>query len=572
MTSAFAAEYGNAVSGVFDLKMREGNHDKHEFLGQVGFNGFEFGAEGPISRKHNASYLINYRYSTLGFFDLLGISIGTGSAIPKYQDISFKVASKLAGGKISLFGLGGNSGINLLDSESKEEDEDNFYQNEGFDIYNKNRQGVLGLNYFRRFGEKTYAELTLAADGLQNRSTLDTLLDDNGAKQLYSLSDYNTENYTASFRINTKFNSRLTARFGAEVKNICFTLKDSVYFSKYDAFFNVFNDKGNTNLIRLYSQFNLKIAQNLSVIGGVHLMTLTLNNETNFEPRIALKYKPLPNHSFSVGYGNHSKILPMFVYFRRIDLNEHDFTQPNKKLEMMKANHFIASWDWQINEFTRIKVEGYYQHLYNAAIEKNRSSFSMLNNNSFQFSIPDTMVNGGTGDNKGVEITIERFMNKGMYFLVTTSVFDSKYKGSDKISRSTAFDGGYVFNALGGKEFKLAGKKETVRNYLSADMKFTAAGGQRYTPVDVAASAIKGETVYNDSKAYSKKFRDYIRLDIRVAYRNDYRKFSQEFAVDVQNVLNRKNPLYMQYNTKTGKTEFVNQLTIFPMMQYRIIF
>jgi hypothetical protein len=334
----------------------------------------------------------------------------------------------------------------------------------------------------------------------------------------------------------------------------------------------MYDDKGSTALIRLYSQFSLKLSQQLSVIAGLHAMSLTLNNETNIEPRIAIKYKPFVNHSFSVGYGNHSKMLPMFVYYRRIDLNAQDYVQPNKDLKMMKANHFVASWDWQINSFTRVKVEGYYQHLYNAVIEAKPSSFSMLNNNSFQFSIPDTLVNGGTGNNKGFEVTVERFMNKGFYYLITTSVFDSKYKGSDGIERSTAFDGGYVFNSLAGKEFQLKSKKDTKKNYITADIKFTAAGGQRYTPVNIQESDLKGETVYDESLAYSEKFKDYLRLDLRVAYRSDNRKFSQEFAFDVQNITNHENPLYMQYNTKTGKTEFINQLMIFPMMQYRIVF
>jgi hypothetical protein len=156
--------------------------------------------------------------------------------------------------------------------------------------------------------------------------------------------------------------------------------------------------------------------------------------------------------------------------------------------------------------------------------------------------------------------------------LVTTSVFDSRYKGSDGIERSTAFDGGYVFNSLAGKEFRLKGKKESRKSYISADIKLTAAGGQRYTPVDLQESVLKGETVYDDDRAYREKFRDYFRFDIKIAWRMDNPKFSQEFAIDIQNVTNRKNPLYMQYNKKTGETEFINQLTIFPVAQYRIMF
>jgi hypothetical protein len=572
LTSAFAAEYGNAVSGVFDLRLREGNHDKHEFLGQVGFNGFEFGAEGPISKKNNASYLINYRYSTLGLFHTMGISLGTGAAIPEYQDISFKVVSKLGKGKISLFGLAGKSAIDLLYSEMDSSDLEDFYSTEGLDIYNKNRQGVVGLTYFRRLNEKTYAEATFSADGLQNKQKIDTVLTQPESVRLFELTDFNQQNYAANLNISSKFNSRISSRFGGEVRSIHFSLRDSVYMSEYGSFFNLYNDKGKTMLLRAYAEFNLRLTEKLTLNTGVQAISLTLNPEWNIEPRVALKYAAFDHHTFSVGYGKHSKILPMFVYFRRLDLNAEEYTQPNKDLDMVKADHFVASWDWQINSFTRVKVEGYYQHLYNAAIEEKPSSFSMLNNNSFQFSVPDTMVNGGTGENYGFEFTLERFMNKGFYYLVTTSVFDSKYKGSDGIKRSTAFDGGYVFNSLVGKEFKLRGKNESKKNYITADLKLTAAGGQRYTPVDLEKSIIKGETVYDEEKAYSEKFKDYFRLDIRLAYRMDSRRFSQEFAFDVQNITNRSNPLYMQYDPKNGKTEFVNQLGIFPMMQYRIIF
>ena len=572
LTSAFAAEYGNAVSGVFDLRLREGNHDKHEFLGQVGFNGFEFGAEGPISKKNNASYLVNYRYSTLGLFHLMGISVGTGSAVPEYQDISFKVVSSLGKGKISLFGLAGNSSIELLYSEMDSSDLENFYMSEGFDVYNNNRQGMIGLNYFRRLNEKTYAEVTFSADALQNRQTVDTVFTNPESFSLYEFTDFNTQNYAVNLNVSTKFNNRLSTRFGGEARNIHFSLRDSVYMSEYGSFFNMYNDEGKTMLLRAFGESNFRLSEDLTLNAGISVMSLTLVPQVNIEPRVALKYKLVSNHSLSVGYGKHSKILPMFVYFRRLDLNSEEYIQPNKDLEMIRADHFVASWDWQINAFTRVKLEGYYQLLNNAVVEEKSSSFSMINSNSFQFSVPDTLVNGGTGSNKGIEITLERFMNKGFYYLITTSVFDSRYKGSDGIERSTAFDGGYVFNGLAGKEFLLGSKKENKKSYITADIKLTAAGGQRYTPVDLEESTMEGTTVYDEEHAYSEKFRDYFRLDLRVAYRMDNRKFSQEFAFDVQNITNHENPLYMQYNPKTGETEFVSQLGIFPMMQYRIVF
>ena len=274
LTSAFAAEYGNAVSGVFDLRMREGNHDKHEFLGQVGFNGFEFGAEGPISKKNNASYLINYRYSTLGLFHLMGISLGTGSAIPEYQDISFKVVSKLGKGKISLFGLGGKSSIDLLYSEMDSSDMENFYMNEGFDVYNKNRQGMVGLNYFRRLNEKTYAEITFSADALQNKEKVDTVLSHPRSFQLFEFTDFNQQNYSANLNVSSKFNNRLSTRFGGEIRSIHFSLRDSVYLSEYGSFFNRYNDKGVSLLLRAFAEFNVRLTEKLTLNTGIQAISL----------------------------------------------------------------------------------------------------------------------------------------------------------------------------------------------------------------------------------------------------------------------------------------------------------
>ena len=117
LTGAFPAEYGNALAGAFDLNLRSGNSTEHEFTGQVGFNGFELGAEGPLLKLkngQNASYLANYRYSTLEVIDKMGFNVGTGAAIPEYQDITFLVdVPGTKTGRIKLFGLWGKSFIAL---------------------------------------------------------------------------------------------------------------------------------------------------------------------------------------------------------------------------------------------------------------------------------------------------------------------------------------------------------------------------------------------------------------------------------------------------------------------------
>jgi hypothetical protein len=92
--SAFPAEYGNSTSGVFDLKLRNGNNNQHEFTGQFGLFGTEVLAEGPMGASGNASYLVMGRYSSLALFQKIGVSIGT-DAVPIYGDGAFKFNWKL---------------------------------------------------------------------------------------------------------------------------------------------------------------------------------------------------------------------------------------------------------------------------------------------------------------------------------------------------------------------------------------------------------------------------------------------------------------------------------------------
>lgn len=96
---------------------------------------------------------------------------------------------------------------------------------------------------------------------------------------------------------------------------------------------------------------------------------------------------------------------------------------------------------------------------------------------------------------------------------MTVSIFDSKYKGSDGVERSTAFDGGYVANVLAGREFKLG---DSGRRFLTLDTKVTTAGGRPYTPVDLAAHKAAGREVKVESQAFSLRLEDYFRWDLKI--------------------------------------------------------
>jgi len=576
MTGAFPAEYGNAYSGVFDLKMRNGNYEKHEFLGQVGFNGFEFGAEGPVSKKNNSSYLINYRYSTMGALQKMGISVGTGKAVPNYQDLTFKLNFPTKNiGKITIFGLGGISDINFLYSErdTTEEDE-NVYAYENRDVLSKSKMGIIGLSHTYIMNSTTYSKLIFGASTMINENDVDSVSTVTNIPGPYVRMDLTDSRIFGNYYINKKINSHHNFRIGVNVKRIGMNLIDSVYNASYDRFITRIDNNDFTYLYEAFIQWQYKLTDNLIFNPGIHYQQLALNNSVSIEPRFGIKWNLSNTQSFGLAYGLHSICQPLSVYFKQVELPDLSSSRPNEDLDFTKSHHFVLGYNLQMNNNLRLKAEAYYQNIFQAVVEPNESAYSILNSNSFTRFTPDSLINGGSGTNYGIELTVERFMDRGFYYLITTSLYESKYKGSDGILRNTAFNGNYVVNALAGKEFELSSNKGDAKykKVITLDGKITWAGGLRYTPVDIEASLENGQTELDQTRPFSKQFDDYIRPDIRIAFRLDGKRVSQELAFDIQNFINHKNPYMMTFNVETGKEEMIYQLGIFPMVQYRIVF
>ena len=566
-TGAFPAEYGNALSGVFDLNMRNGNNQKHENLFQVGFNGFEAGGEGPLSKNHQASYLANFRYSTLQLMSGI-INLGT-TGIPKYKDLTFKLNFPLKKGRLSVFGLMGDSQISIL--ASKEGARQDMYSNEGQNLANRSRMGAAGISYTHFLDEHTWYKLTLSGVYQDGGTVIDTL-NVNGSFSPNVDHNYTEFRTSLSGFIHKKFNSQLSGRLGFTADRMGFDLLSRTYSRSYLELRPVIDyGKGLVNGVDLYQpyiQATYRLNDKFSVIPGLHLSYFDLNGATSLEPRLGLIWQLRPNQRLSFGYGLHSKSQTLSSYFLGTQMADGSLSETNKKLGFTKSNQFVVGYDRSVAENTRFKAEVYYQGISNAPVEQRSSSFSMLNAGAgWGVGAEDSLKNSGIGRNYGIEFMIERFFSRNIYYLATLSVFDSKYNGSDGIERNTAFNGNYVVNALIGKEYRL-----NDRSALNIDFKITYAGGKRYTPVDLTASHDAGSIKYVDSKAYSEQFSPFLKADIKFGYRLNWRKISQEWVFYVENFANHNNILMQTYSPSKNSIKNVNQLGFFPMMQYRIHF
>ncbi|MEO0733132.1 MAG: TonB-dependent receptor, partial [Bacteroidota bacterium] len=347
-TGAFPAQYGNAVSGVFDLRLREGNNERREYAFQAGVLGLDLAAEGPLGKKGGASYLANYRYSTLSVLSLLGVNITGEGDKTSFQDATFKLHFPTKkNGYVSLWGLGGLSG--------------NAYQFEGdpeVSSFTSNR-GTVGLNHFLRLGEKAYLESIL--------SYSQTVSDDDYDDGRFLFDDrFTNRALRASVRYNRKVDARQTLQAGVIGHQLSYDLLEAVE-QEGERSVNLQQD-GNTFLLQGYAQYKYRPRQNLTLTGGLHTTYFGLEGQSTLEPRFGARWNYRPGRSLSAGAGLHSRVESLAVYLAEVPQADGSSSRPNRDLPLQSAAHYVLGHDWRFHPRWRWKVEVYYQDIRNVAI------------------------------------------------------------------------------------------------------------------------------------------------------------------------------------------------------------
>ncbi|MFZ1787249.1 MAG: carboxypeptidase regulatory-like domain-containing protein [Saprospiraceae bacterium] len=578
MTSAFPSEYGNALAGVFDLGLRSGNKDKTEYMVQMGaISGLETMIEGPMLK--NGSFVVAGRYSFVGFASELGLPIGT-NATPDYKDITFKLDFGGKKNKWSLFGIGGQSDITFLHNEV---DENDLFADSDEDSGAESLFGVGGLKHNYLINDRTYIKTVLAVSTSQNSFYVERIdgLDTENESNFRIFDNKNVDyRTTLSSYINRKFNAKTTLRAGfvAERYDFDLSFQDREDTPDVDGdgvadWVPIYESKDNTYILQPFVQTQYKFNNKWVLNMGLHGQFASINNKAAIEPRASISHKLSQKNELTFGYGLHNQSQPLPMLLLQEEVQPGVFKETNKDLDFTGSHHFVLGLNSNLAQDWRLKTELYYQSIFNVPVESVPGSFSMLNVGAdFGFPTDKTsLLSTGSGQNYGLELTLEKFYSKGYYALLTGSVYQSKYTGSDEIERNTAFNNRYVLNALFGKEWGLGKSK---RNMFSIDTKLTHAGGRPYTPVDLPASIAKGSEVRNANLAFSENYPGYLRWDVKFGFRfnNKKKKLSQQIYFDLQNVMNRQNLFIKRYNDRTQMVNNVYQSGLFPDFVYRIQF
>jgi len=556
-TGAFPAEYGNAVSGVFDMKLRNGNNQKNENTFQVGIMGIDFASEGPLSKKHKASYIFNYRYSTTG---LLNVDLGGKM---DYQDLNFKLnfPTRSAG----TFSVWGTALIDKFKSSFDRNPGKWDYLEDAAQAHSTQYMAAGGITHRYFFDENTLLKTTLAgtySDQEAFQLNFDRELNSSPFLDQYSRST----NLILTSSLNRKISNRFTNKTGFTYTQMFYNMDLKLAPFIDQPLELISKGDGNTSLLSAYNSSSWGMSDQLSLNFGLYGQLLTLNNRWTLEPRAGLKYQANAKTSFALAYGMYSRMEKLDVYFVKTQSTGDESV--NKNLDFTKAHHLMLSFAYKMLNNMSLRVEPYVQFLYDVPVMRD-SSFSVLNRD--EFFVENTLVNKGCGRNIGVDIIWERALSKGLYYMVTASLFDSRYRGGDGVWHNTRFNRKYVLNGLIGKEWMLGRNKQ---NILSVNLKMTLQGGERYAPIDVEATMAHPdkEVQYDETRAYSIQRSPMLIGNYTVSYRINKRRVSHEFAIKGINFTGAKEYIQHLYNIKTEKIEASEQKTELTNISYKIEF
>ena len=554
LVGAMPAGYGDALGGIMDMNLRRGNNRQHEFTAQAGLIGLDLAAEGPIGKQGKNSYLVNYRYSTVGLLGQLGVSFGDEQI--NFQDLSFNLNFEgKRGGRWSVFGLGGLSENRFRHKTDTAEIKG---YKDFFDIDFESKTGVLGLSNWKAFGKKTWLKTTVAVSGQHN----DRLAESETYTEGSNRDNMEESKISGTVTLSERIGARAQLQIGVVAQLANFerngsmgSLIQEVSLQKYLL--------GQPWAQVTWRSRNQKNQTTLGVHTAIFDNRSHLYAEDNFslEPRFAFTRKLAEKHRLSFAAGVYSQVPSNWLLRFRS--------------ELIRTQKLEVSYSWTFSPAWQFKSSVYRQWVGNAHYFINEK-FSFLNNSEYVFGYDFSSSATGRGSNRGIEASMERRLSDGWFLLANVSFFDSKFSKTNSPSEndwfSTRWNLKHLANTTFGKEWqreKRPGKERTI----GLNTRVTWTGGVREAEIDRNASALANTTIVDERIGYSRQYPDYFRIDLRVYWRKNLgNRRNSTFALDIQNLTGQQNLAYHYFDPYTGQIENKYQLGPIPNFSWRVEF
>jgi len=514
-TGGFSADFGDRLSSVTDITLREGNRD--EFDGQLDLSVIGAGAqfEGPLADR--GSWMIAGRRS---YFDLI-INQGDveASTIPNYGDVQGKVAwDASAQHKLELLQILGLDHSRITKSQAVENRENTYGRGDWIST-----AGGIGWRWMwgkRGYSRTTFSQSRYGWDMKWLRAVNDSLID----AELVTESEWtlrNTEHLILS--------SAWRLDGGAEA-TLLDTDYDIVYGATHDAF------GGDVPEVRVQAtEQALKLGSFLSwqwrpalrwrITLGSRLDHFDYTSHTTVSPRAHVDFEWNTSTSFTAGWGIFRQSLPLVLLQQNPAFR--DLTDP-------QADHFILGVRRLLSPNTQLSIEAFEKLYRHMPLDPSVPS-SFVVDESYReggFSGHTTLTDDGRAFSQGVEMLVQKKLATQLYGVISGSWSQIRYRGSDGVWRDRRYDNRFMATLEGGYK---------PNRSWEFSARWVFAGGAPYTPFDEEASVAAGEGVHDEQRVNAERLPAYHALDLRVDRRFYFRKTNLIVYLAGWNVYNRPN-------------------------------
>jgi hypothetical protein len=526
----FSPDAGNALTGAFNMKLRDGNNRRYERIIQASLLGTDICLEGPFSKKSSSSFLVNYRYSTVGLLSKLGINFG-GEQI-NYQDLSYLATLPIRNGYVKIFGVTGTS-----ESIFKGTADTALLQTQK-DLQNIDYRSFTSINgiSFSKSLSNTVSIKHVVAYSVKNvkRNAVPGAISFNNNKET---DRYSQQKISSLHQVSKRFSNWSRLKIGTYINYFQTSLR------------SMRNDLSLTDgqladpLLQPYISMEGLLIRKLSYRLGMHSIYQMRINDLQILPRLMLTYNITDDNVITFNYGRESQLHPAHLYLA---------AEQNMDLQPATADAFSLLHEFNWRGF-KLKNTLYLQYFDNLPVNSD-FGFSAFNyfNEQFNFDLDEK----GKARVYGYDITLQKDI-RGFYSIASLALFNSSYEMNGRYLEAR-FNSGYNVALTFGKEFRLrAGNK-----FLSADVRAVQRNGFRYAGVDLI----------NEQYSYPVHLPDYFRADLRISYRKDKKNSSVIWAIDIQNLSNHPNIANYYYDTYTQQFEPKYQLGLIPVLSYKVMF
>lgn len=562
-SGAFSAEYGNALSGVFDMHFRVGNKQERQHTFRAGVLGLDIGTEGPI-KKGKSSYVANFRYSTLGILNAVGIFLVGPRIANNFYDLSFKVHHETEKTQVSVWGIGGYS----IQSLTVDEQPWTVWRQQYLYDFGSTT-GVIGSTVRHIIDKKSLIEVN-AAYMTQNAFTADDTMRISGETDRVNTETYINSRISAHAFYKRTFSRSASMKAGVHASRLFYDLYDEKWTDTLGVLTTFIDAQGQTSLVEPYATFRYRPDPRVTFIAGVHGIYFGLTGDSRIEPRLSAQFALAPKTSFALSYGQHSRIVPLGNYFLQFDpaqWNNLESTMPNMDLPLIKSEHYLASFSHTIKDLFRLRVETYYQRMRNAPVSADPGRNMFLLDLLWGYG-HEPLDGNGRGRNYGVDVMLEKFFKKGSFFVLSGSWTRSQYMMPDEdFWRSTGWDSRFSSNFTGGQIFPIG-----ENTFLETGVRFIFNGG--YPEVRIVEGFEERDGIeprWNFANPNLTNIDPYFRPDLRIAIRKNGQKAAWWLALDIQNFINRRND-GRAYQWLTGQTNWIHyqQSPLTPFITFRV--